>query len=119
MCVFLIIIYFPGGYDGTSFLDIVEVYDPTTNLWSAGSALTSVRSGHASAVCYQHVTPHTDHCDQLPAIIKKLGKRPSASNTSNASTSTSTASLTRSDDIPMANNIIGTLSNPRNPSDCM
>lgn len=106
-----------GGYDGTSFLDIVEVYDPATNTWSAGTALTSVRSGHASAVCYQLVAPPADSEPQ-PAVLKKLGKRHSASGSSLTGTSSGT-SISRNDDIPTANNIIGTLSNPRTPSDYM
>ncbi|XP_049865708.1 kelch-like ECH-associated protein 1B isoform X2 [Pectinophora gossypiella] len=102
-------LYAMGGYDGTSFLDIVDVYDPATNTWTSGTPLTSVRSGHASAVCYQHVTPHSDNREQTPTVIKKLGKRPSAPGPgpSNAS------GTPRNDDIPMANNIIGTLSNTR------
>lgn len=108
----------PGGYDGTSFLDIVEVYDPASNAWSSGTALTSVRSGHASAVCYQHVAPHSDACEPLPTIIKKLGKRPSAAGSS-LSAASSGSSMSRNDDIPTANNIIGTLSNSRTPCDYM
>ncbi|CAD0198440.1 unnamed protein product [Chrysodeixis includens] len=109
-------LYALGGYDGTSFLDIVEVYDPATNTWSSGTALTSVRSGHASAVCYQHVAPPAD-CEALPAVIKKLGKRPSAA--SAALSAAASASASRNDDIPTANNIIGTLSNSRTPCDYM
>lgn len=111
-------LYALGGYDGTSFLDIVEVYDPASNTWSSGTALTSVRSGHASAVCYQHVAPHAEPPEQLPTVIKKLGKRPSASGSSLSGTS-SGSTLSRNDDIPTANNIIGTLSNPRTPCDYM
>ncbi|XP_022815977.1 kelch-like ECH-associated protein 1 isoform X1 [Spodoptera litura] len=110
-------LYALGGYDGTSFLDIVEVYDPATNTWSAGTALTSVRSGHASAVCYQLVAPPADSEPQ-PAVLKKLGKRHSASGSSLTGASSGT-SISRNDDIPTANNIIGTLSNPRTPSDYM
>ncbi|KAG6456432.1 kelch-like ECH-associated protein 1B isoform X2 [Manduca sexta] len=115
-------LYALGGYDGTSFLDIVEVYDPATNTWSQGTPLTSVRSGHASAVCYQHVTPVTEHCDQPPAVIKKLGKRPAAvpsastSFYSSASTPAAPVASSSRDDIPMANNIIRTLSNTQNSS---
>ncbi|XP_047986371.1 kelch-like ECH-associated protein 1B [Leguminivora glycinivorella] len=78
-------LYAMGGYDGTSFLDIVEVYDPHTNSWTLGTALTSLRSGHASAVCYTRVCPDLEpDARVLPAGAQ---------------------------DIPMANNIIGTLSN--------
>lgn len=48
-------IYAMGGYDGSSFLEVVEVYDPATDVWEDGVPLTSGRSGHASAVCYQSV----------------------------------------------------------------
>nr|XP_037874793.1 kelch-like ECH-associated protein 1B isoform X3 [Bombyx mori] len=102
-------LYALGGYDGTSFLDIVEVYDPATNSWCNGTPLTSVRSGHASAVCYQHVAPLSDHCDLAAAatVLRKIGKR-------TASTAVLTQpSSSRNDDIPMANNIIRTLSNTR------
>ncbi|XP_026729455.1 kelch-like ECH-associated protein 1 isoform X2 [Trichoplusia ni] len=111
-------LYALGGYDGTSFLDIVEVYDPASNSWSSGTSLTSVRSGHASAVCYQHVAPHSDACEAQPTIIKKLGKRPSAAGSS-LSAASSGSSMSRNDDIPTANNIIGTLSNSRTPCDYM
>lgn len=42
-----------GGFDGNSFLNIVEVYDPSQDKWEESTALTSGRSGHASAVIYQ------------------------------------------------------------------
>ncbi|PZC73474.1 hypothetical protein B5X24_HaOG209495 [Helicoverpa armigera] len=97
-------LYALGGYDGTSFLDIVEVYDPSTNTWSSGTALTSVRSGHASAVCYQHVAPPSEPSEALPTVIKKRARRPSPAPQA-------------APDIPTANSIIGTLCNPRTPSD--
>lgn len=106
-------LYALGGYDGTSFLNIVEVYDPATNTWTNGPPLPSVRSGHASAVCYQHCAPLTETCDPTPTVIKKLGKRSSASGSSVSGTSSSS----NRDDIPSASNIIGTLSNPRAPRD--
>ncbi|XP_013178099.1 PREDICTED: kelch-like ECH-associated protein 1 isoform X2 [Papilio xuthus] len=102
-------LYAMGGYDGTSFLDIVEVYDPETNTWKLGTPLTSVRSGHASAVCYQHVTPPAEPPEPEPAVIRKLGKRPAPK----PGTSSSSSTTSRGDDVPMANNIIGTLSNDR------
>lgn len=46
-------LYAIGGFDGTNFLSIVEVYDPKTNTWEQGTPLNSGRSGHASAVIYQ------------------------------------------------------------------
>ncbi|KPJ11255.1 Kelch-like ECH-associated protein 1 [Papilio machaon] len=102
-------LYAMGGYDGTSFLDIVEVYDPETNTWKLGTPLTSVRSGHASAVCYQHVAPPPEPPEPEPAVIRKLGKRPAPK----PGTSTSSSATSIGDDVPMANNIIGTLSNDR------
>ncbi|KAM3962904.1 kelch like ECH associated protein 1 [Aphomia sociella] len=115
-------LYAIGGYDGTSFLDIVEVYDPTTNTWRDGTPLPSARSGHASAVCYQHLTPQ---CELTPesapaAVLRRVSKRSSAPAPASAPSSApapSSASAptqgpsTSYHDIPMANNIIGTLSN--------
>lgn len=42
-----------GGYDGQNFLTSVEIYSPGRDTWEDGVPLTSGRSGHASAVCYQ------------------------------------------------------------------
>ncbi|XP_026472382.1 kelch-like ECH-associated protein 1 isoform X2 [Ctenocephalides felis] len=47
-------LYAMGGYDGQNFLSIVEVYDPGSDSWAEGHPLTAGRSGHASAVSYQH-----------------------------------------------------------------
>ncbi|KRT79769.1 BTB And C-terminal Kelch domain containing protein, partial [Oryctes borbonicus] len=57
-------IYAMGGYDGQNFLANVEVYDPLRDLWEDGEPLTSGRSGHASAVCYQ--TPAAQTCHIAP-----------------------------------------------------
>ncbi|GLV34165.1 Keap1 [Carabus blaptoides fortunei] len=54
-------LYAMGGYDGQTFLSTVEVYDPIKDTWEDGQPLTSGRSGHASAVCYQHQC--LQHCD--------------------------------------------------------
>ncbi|KAJ8983805.1 hypothetical protein NQ317_008931 [Molorchus minor] len=59
-------IYAMGGYDGTNFLTDVEIYDPATDRWEEGVALTTGRSGHASAVCFQ--PPCTEKC----SILAKL-----------------------------------------------
>ncbi|KAK5645408.1 hypothetical protein RI129_006708 [Pyrocoelia pectoralis] len=56
-------IYAMGGYDGQNFLSTVEVYNPMLNTWEDGEPLSSGRSGHASAVCYQN-----PNC-QLPGKI--------------------------------------------------
>ncbi|KAL0892388.1 hypothetical protein ABMA27_015511 [Loxostege sticticalis] len=92
-------LYAMGGYDGTSFLDIVEVYEPGSDTWKTGAPLTSARSGHASAVCYQHVPP-PDSNESAPAVLRRRTRRTDPP-----------ASTSRADDIPMANNIIGTLAN--------
>lgn len=54
-------IYAMGGYDGQNFLANVEVYDPVKDQWEDGDPLTSGRSGHASAVCYQTPCPSNFH----------------------------------------------------------
>ena len=36
-------LYAIGGYDGKNFLTTVEIYDPTTNSWTAGPALNYPR----------------------------------------------------------------------------
>lgn len=59
-------IYAMGGYDGQNFLKEVEIYDPATDTWEDGEPLTSGRSGHASAVCYQ--PPCTHRCQILTTI---------------------------------------------------
>ncbi|XP_048484823.1 kelch-like ECH-associated protein 1B isoform X3 [Plutella xylostella] len=86
-------LYAMGGYDGTSFLDIVEVYDTCADAWTEGVPLLSGRSGHATAVCH-HAPPEPDRH-------------------SVTSSSQGGASSWSNDDVPMANNIIGTLSHNR------
>lgn len=45
------IIYFlTGGYDGNTFLDSVECYDPETDAWTEVTRMTSGRSGIGVAV---------------------------------------------------------------------
>jgi hypothetical protein len=39
-----------GGYDGTHFSSVVEVYDPETDEWTYGTSLTRERSGHGCAL---------------------------------------------------------------------
>lgn len=39
-----------GGYDGHTFLDSVECYDPDTDTWSEVTHMTSGRSGVGVAV---------------------------------------------------------------------
>lgn len=39
-----------GGYDGNTFLDSVECYDPETDTWAEVTRMTSGRSGVGVAV---------------------------------------------------------------------
>lgn len=64
-----------GGFDGNSFLSIVEIYCPATNKWEESTSLSSGRSGHASAVIYQPscvhqymdcIDDHTNRGKKLP-----------------------------------------------------
>ncbi|VEN55814.1 unnamed protein product [Callosobruchus maculatus] len=59
-------IYAMGGYDGSNFLTDVEIYDPAADKWEDGVSLTSGRSGHASAVCYQ--PPCDKMCTVSPSV---------------------------------------------------
>lgn len=43
-------IYVLGGYDGHTFLDSVECYDPDSDTWSEVTRMTSGRSGVGVAV---------------------------------------------------------------------
>lgn len=52
-----------GGYDGTAFLSIVEIYDPTLDRWEIGPPMTSGRSGHASAVSYHYCSILSEQWD--------------------------------------------------------
>lgn len=69
-------VFFIGGYDGQNFLANVEVYDPMKDVWEDGDPLTSGRSGHASAVCYQ--TPCMQSCPMMQCNVSS----PSASSSS-------------------------------------
>lgn len=50
-----------GGYDGNTFLDSVECYDPDTDAWSEVTNMTSGRSGVGVAVtmepCQKGLSP--------------------------------------------------------------
>lgn len=59
-----------GGYDGTTFLNIVEIYDPALDQWIQGVPMTSGRSGHASAVSYYQCPIHCDHLDYNISLEK-------------------------------------------------
>lgn len=43
-------VMFTGGYDGNTFLDSVECYDPEEDTWSEVTHMTSGRSGVGVAV---------------------------------------------------------------------
>lgn len=43
-------VLFTGGYDGNTFLDSVECYDPEKDTWSEVTHMTSGRSGVGVAV---------------------------------------------------------------------
>lgn len=62
-----------GGYDGTTFLSIVEVYDPVKDVWEEGEPLTSGRSGHASAVSYHQCVIHCDQHEHSLSTESSLG----------------------------------------------
>lgn len=55
-----------GGYNGNSFLNIVEIYDPAKDQWELGVPMSSGRSGHASAVSYQQCPSHYDQVENNP-----------------------------------------------------
>lgn len=90
-------LYAMGGYDGQSFLNIVEVYDPALDTWTEGTPLSSGRSGHASAVSFQHTYLPDSEMD----IKKEIPSCPSDSN--------------ELSNIPRVTNIVGALFSRRNP----
>uniref|UniRef100_V5H5N9 Putative actin binding protein n=2 Tax=Ixodes ricinus TaxID=34613 RepID=V5H5N9_IXORI len=51
-------IYALGGYDGSSFLSTVELFDLETEQWADGATMQAGKSGHAAAVwrapCLMH-----------------------------------------------------------------
>lgn len=48
--MYIFFFFLPGGYDGTNFLQTVEVYDPDKDAWEAAPNMSCGRSGQASAV---------------------------------------------------------------------
>lgn len=73
-----------GGFDGTNFLAIVEVYDPELNIWEKGVELTTGRSGHASAVIYKPSgmpaymdCRETDEQEAKPNLERQLSRQAS------------------------------------------
>lgn len=51
-----------GGYDGNTFLDSVECYDPETDAWTEVTKMTSGRSGVGVAVTME---PCQKDCQKL------------------------------------------------------
>ncbi|XP_066145926.1 kelch-like ECH-associated protein 1B isoform X1 [Euwallacea fornicatus] len=75
-------IYAMGGYDGHQFLKDVEIYDPATDTWSEGTPLTSGRSGHASAVCYNCGTQDRGLAMDTEPSLAVSSSQPASSSTS-------------------------------------
>ena len=41
------VVFVAGGYDGSTVLDTVECYNPSTNSWQPAASMTSRRAAHA------------------------------------------------------------------------
>lgn len=55
---------FTGGYDGSTFLDSVECYDPGKDTWSEVTRMTSGRSGVGVAVTMEPCQKDLPQCPQ-------------------------------------------------------
>lgn len=55
---------FAGGYDGSTFLDSVECYDPDKDTWSEVTRMTSGRSGVGVAVTMEPCQKDPAPCPQ-------------------------------------------------------
>lgn len=53
-----------GGYDGSTFLDSVECYDPEKDTWSEVTRMTSGRSGVGVAVTMEPCQKDLAQCPQ-------------------------------------------------------
>ena len=97
-----------GGYDGNTFLDSVERYDPETDSWSEVTLMTSGRSGVGVAVtmepCQKDLQPcpraERDGDSASPPAHPPL---PSSSSSSTSSTTSSSSSSQRHSDLPGRN----------------
>lgn len=62
-----------GGYDGQTFLDSVECYEPTTDTWTEVTRMTSGRSGVGVAITMEPCCKQTDeqkcHCWGQPTGV--------------------------------------------------
>lgn len=56
------VLLFAGGYDGTTFLDSVECYDPEADAWSEVTHMTSGRSGVGVAVTMEPCQKGLSQC---------------------------------------------------------
>lgn len=61
-----------GGYDGSNFLKVVEVYEPSENTWYEGIPLSSRRSGHTAAVIFQPSTCEGDSIHDLEETLRPM-----------------------------------------------
>lgn len=52
-----------GGYDGHTFLDSVECYDPVADTWTEVTRMTSGRSGVGVAITMEPCRKQTDRTD--------------------------------------------------------
>lgn len=55
---------FTGGYDGNTFLDSVESYDPEKDTWSEVTHMTSGRSGVGVAVTMEPCQKELPQCQK-------------------------------------------------------
>lgn len=63
-CVLFPYIVSTGGYDGSTFLDSVECYDPGKDAWSEVTQMTSGRSGVGVAVTMEPCQKDLPQCPQ-------------------------------------------------------
>lgn len=67
---------FTGGYDGNTFLDSVECYNPEEDTWSEVTHMTSGRSGVGVAVtmepCQKDLNP-CQKCEECQSVTSGLG----------------------------------------------
>ena len=95
-----------GGYDGNTFLDSVERYDPETDSWSEVTLMTSGRSGVGVAVTMEPCQKDLQTCPRAErdggSASPPVHHPPSSSSSSSAS-STSSSSSQRHSDLPERN----------------
>lgn len=62
-----------GGYDGSTFLDSVECYDPEKDAWSEVTRMTSGRSGVGVAVTMEPCQKDLAQCPQSEEAENVVG----------------------------------------------